>query len=714
MGERGTKAQEAKIHRVPQWQWREVKTKNGIISEQPILIVSSNGQGKVGRRSTGRGSIRQKSMPDNKFNNDESSFGEGSSLGTSYRLTINSKLLLNLLGDCTGMVFPEDRNVWLRPFKYLVAYEAEIRQALQDAEENLHRMEVEPGPSDQTDTTQTHHEGSVTCTKPAQEAGKVRTGAAEFESHVTGASSAKAERDQLRCLVSFMDTDMQDILDVKRQVANRTLKEVAFEHLWLLYKPGDLVYSAKSPEDISTYQAYRVLHVTGGRPILDTANKSNFHAVWDREWDEESETEERARDTIRSSGPSVTPFIIDCFSIDFDGDRLGPKSRRVVIPKYNGNRKVNAFEIYPWGFHPQQEKVSRALAERGRRFTQLAAGAHHRYSGTTLRESRDLWQPQMPFQGSLNYVIHDEEVLGPLIALLLSGVYLCSSANMTPKVHSEVMLDQAAGVIHYRKAIEKWRLKFNGGVIAVPTLANSREIFDPLPVKQGQDPSTDVFDDNIIDLNRRDEFVNSTTLLEYRDILEPSLSSSDDYIMLLPFRVYGYAILNRKWFPLNISLVSDITPDQMQTTSSGYDDLVLPPGHKKLLQAIVKNQVRDPKQTSDEREEESDEFQMDIVKGKGEGLIILLHGAPGVGKTSTAECVAAQLKRPLLSITCGDLSTDVKQAEEKLLEYCTLAHRWRCVLLLDEADVFLAKREKSDITRNALVSGEPQCVYNVV
>ena len=276
------------------------------------------------------------------------------------------------------------------------------------------------------------------------------------------------------------------------------------------------------------------------------------------------------------------------------------------------------------------------------------------------------------------------------------------------------MIDQAAGVTHYRKAITKWRLKLGGGVIVVPTLPNPREVFDPLPVKQGQDPLTDVFDDNIMDLNRRDEFVDSTPLLEYRDILDPSRSVLEDYLMLLPLRVYGYAILNRKWFPLNINMVSDITPDQMQTTSKGYEDLVLPPGHKKLLQAIVKNQVRDPKQTSHEREEDSDKFQMDIVKGKGEGLIILLHGAPGVGKTSTAECVAAQLKRPLLSITCGDLSTDVKQAEEKLLEYCTLAHRWRCVLLLDEADVFLAKREKSDITRNALVSGEPQCLYSSV
>ena len=61
---------------------------------------------------------------------------------------------------------------------------------------------------------------------------------------------------------------------------------------------------------------------------------------------------------------------------------------------------------------------------------------------------------------------------------------------------------------------------------------------------------------------------------------------------------------------------------------------------------------------------------MDFVKGKGKGLIILLHGVLGVGKTFIAECVAAQLKRPLLLITCGDISTNVKQVEETLQEYC--------------------------------------------
>lgn len=96
---------------------------------------------------------------------------------------------------------------------------------------------------------------------------------------------------------------------------------------------------------------------------------------------------------------------------------------------------------------------------------------------------------------------------------------------------------------------------------------------------------------------------------------------------------------------------------------------------------------------------------MDLVKGKGKGLIILLHGAPGVGKTSTAETVAAYTGRPLYPITCGDIDTTPAEIEDKLWSHFKLAHKWGCVLLLDEADVFLAKRERGDIERNGIVSG---------
>lgn len=91
---------------------------------------------------------------------------------------------------------------------------------------------------------------------------------------------------------------------------------------------------------------------------------------------------------------------------------------------------------------------------------------------------------------------------------------------------------------------------------------------------------------------------------------------------------------------------------------------------------------------------------------KGKGLVILLHGAPGVGKTSTAESIAAASGRPLFSITCGDLGLSPKEVESALEEIFRFAQMWNCILLLDECDIFLARRNKTDIVRNGLVSGK--------
>ncbi|TPX22405.1 hypothetical protein DIZ76_014277 [Coccidioides immitis] len=79
----------------------------------------------------------------------------------------------------------------------------------------------------------------------------------------------------------------------------------------------------------------------------------------------------------------------------------------------------------------------------------------------------------------------------------------------------------------------------------------------------------------------------------------------------------------------------------------------------------------------------------DIIKGKGQGVIILLHGLPGVGKMLTAEAIAEQLKQPLYSISSGDLSANAKKLEVQLTCIFCIASDWGAVLLLDEADVYL-------------------------
>jgi hypothetical protein len=47
-------------------------------------------------------------------------------------------------------------------------------------------------------------------------------------------------------------------------------------------------------------------------------------------------------------------------------------------------------------------------------------------------------------------------------------------------------------------------------------------------------------------------------------------------------------------------------------------------------------------------------------------LAILLHGVLGVGKTSTAETIAHQWRKPLLPITYDDLGLLPSQVESKL------------------------------------------------
>lgn len=153
-------------------------------------------------------------------------------------------------------------------------------------------------------------------------------------------------------------------------------------------------------------------------------------------------------------------------------------------------------------------------------------------------------------------------------------------------------------------------------------------------------------------------------------------------------------------------MVRDIEPIK-EGDKDGFNDLVLPAGHKDIVRALVNTHARGPI-TSGPGDEQTSTMarEIDLVSGKGKGLIILLHGAPGVGKTSTAECVAANTGRPLFPITCGDIGGDsAQQVEEKLEEFFDLARKWGCVLLLDEADVFLSERTKGNIKQNSLVSG---------
>ena len=156
---------------------------------------------------------------------------------------------------------------------------------------------------------------------------------------------------------------------------------------------------------------------------------------------------------------------------------------------------------------------------------------------------------------------------------------------------------------------------------------------------------------------------------------------------------------------LDIDVIAGIDKSDA-ALDNGFDDLVIPDGHRNLLTALVRSHTTGAEVNLDLDVPTEASTQIDIVRGKGRGLIVLLHGPPGSGKTSTAETLAAFTKRPLYSITCGDLGAELIDVEKALTLHTTRAQQWGCVLLLDEADVFLTRRDFRDTVRNGLVSSK--------
>jgi transcriptional regulator with AAA-type ATPase domain len=98
---------------------------------------------------------------------------------------------------------------------------------------------------------------------------------------------------------------------------------------------------------------------------------------------------------------------------------------------------------------------------------------------------------------------------------------------------------------------------------------------------------------------------------------------------------------------IKVEGITDVTWNK-----DAFKRLVLPKENKELIQAAVMAQGHLLSASPD------------IIAGKGQGLLILLHGGPGTGKTLTAESIAETQERPLYRVTCGDIGIEPTQVEQ--------------------------------------------------
>lgn len=98
--------------------------------------------------------------------------------------------------------------------------------------------------------------------------------------------------------------------------------------------------------------------------------------------------------------------------------------------------------------------------------------------------------------------------------------------------------------------------------------------------------------------------------------------------------VKGYALKSKQWVSVLVAGVTDIS-----WNDDVFNNLVLDEGYKRLIHGFVRSRI--------DRREAFDDF----IDGKGRGIVMLLTGPPGVGKTLTAEATAEDLRAPLYSLS---------------------------------------------------------------
>ncbi|SPO04177.1 uncharacterized protein DNG_06860 [Cephalotrichum gorgonifer] len=191
---------------------------------------------------------------------------------------------------------------------------------------------------------------------------------------------------------------------------------------------------------------------------------------------------------------------------------------------------------------------------------------------------------------------------------------------------------------------------------------------------------------------------------------------TDHQYFLCDREVESFVFKTRSWELLDVDGFQEPSFD-----SAHFERLVMKPSTKEFIKNLTQMYMRESSRSSTREElaikkitqvhksptlrKADTTWSADFVEGKGEGLTILLHGRPGVGKTYTAECIADYTERPLLSLTCSDIGVDPKDIEQNLLKWFKLAERWGAIILIDEADIYMEQRQVQDIERNHLVAG---------
>ena len=357
----------------------------------------------------------------------------------------------------------------------------------------------------------------------------------------------------------------------------------------------------------------------------------------------------------------------NCWCYDWNGKHLVKVYFEVEFEQFRGTKPVSELPCYPLDYYQAEEgpyrtkkDLTEMLIARGKKFYKIArtpkgAKQMYRHDGTALPER----------QGGVGGKASTDKSLSA-IELFLSRMTHRSASR-------EGREDQRTAV----KANERYIVDFDAFfTYASPELALGQ--LNPYHVddKETADPRG----------TRNAKAIENGV----QELL------SDRHYMLLPPRLLGYSTRGKFWGQFRV----DGTQEVGKPSSDEFDNkLQLEDHYKQMIKALVESHEGEKRSTSDRSQVK------DIAVDKGRGLVILLHGPPGVGKTVrhytfhngllknktrcadiliqlTAETIAEASGKPLFIVSVADIGLDASKAEKNLEQLFSLAGTWEAVLLV--------------------------------
>lgn len=459
----------------------------------------------------------------------------------------------------------------------------------------------------------------------------------------------ETKRQHLKVLVKYIDKDYADIKKSLYPMLENGL--VTFDLLWALWKPNTLAFT-------TTYGSHdepRVFKVEMAEKHYSIM-KGDF-------------------------------YYIEGKYFEYDGKQFGYGSMSEELGDFRGARKITSLGIYPLKYHKNETQLRKDLIDRGKKFVTLSGVHYKSHHGMAYYKKkkavvkvningRIMVDPQIHRRINPNYPISlvrpkDHDVLSEDEDSDAGSACCCASDSE----NNGEALEEREKVKYVTKVFKDEKGKVQ--LIRMPKADDeetNKEKLDQVPIKEDDKPKVSGEDA-------------ATPTSEETDNKSPPEFTDEEYLIASPV-VLGFAFAEKMWLEFTVSGVKEI-----QWNENAYQSLVLEPKTKDIVKALVESHKYHAAESID-----------DVIQGKGKGLVAVLHGPPGTGKTLTAEGISELLKCPLYMVSAGELGTDSRFLESELQKILDICHAWGAILLLDEADVFLEKRNMHDIHRNALVS----------